>query len=77
MMGGSGTSDVLIGLAKIVGGVIRDSIDIGDYRLTIMVEKKVDNNTGIIIDSLSVDRKMSALEAGIIAKKLRNIIEKP
>lgn len=75
-MGRFGTSDVLIDLAKIVGGVIRDTIDIGDYRLTVIVEKKVDNNTGIIVDSLSVDRRMSALEAGIIAKKLKDVIEK-
>ena len=44
--------EFLIDLAKIVGGVVRDTVDVGDYRITVMIEKKIDDKVGVIVDSI-------------------------
>ena len=68
--------EFLIDLAKIVGSVVRDTVDVGDYRITIMIEKKIDNNMGVIVDSISVDKRMSVLDIGIIKRTLKELVEK-
>ena len=68
--------EFLIDLAKIVGGVVRDTVDVGDYRITIMIEKKIDNKIGVIVDSISVDKRMSALDVDIIKRRLKELVEK-
>ncbi len=67
---------VLWDLAKILGGVVKDTLDVGNYRITIMIEKKVDDKTGVIIDTVTVDKKMSVLDVEIITKKLKELVEK-
>ena len=68
--------EFLIDLAKIVGGVVRDTVDVGDYRITIMIERKIDDKMGVIIDSISVDKRMSALDVDIIKRGLKEFVEK-
>ena len=68
--------EFLIDLAKIVGGVVRDTVDVGDYRITIMIERKIDDKVGVIIDSISVDKRMSALDVDIIKRSLKELVEK-
>lgn len=67
---------VLWDLAKIVGGVVKDTIDVGDYRITIMVEKKIDDKVGVVMETITVDKKMSALDVEIITKRLKELVEK-
>ena len=68
--------EFLIDLAKIVGGVVRDTVDVGNYRITIMIEKKIDDKMGVIVDSISVDKRMSALDVDIIKKRLKELVDK-
>ena len=68
--------EFLIDLAKIVGGVVRDTVDVGDYRITIMIERKIDDKVGVVIDSISVDKRMSALDVDIIKRSLKELVEK-
>ncbi len=67
---------LFIDLAKILGKVVVDVADVGDYRITIMIERKIDEKVGIIVNSMSVDKKMSAMDAEIIGRKLRELAEK-
>lgn len=67
---------VLWDLAKILGGVVKDTLDIGNYRITIMIEKKVDDKTGVVMDTITVDKRMSTLDVEIITKKLKELVEK-
>lgn len=67
---------VLWDLAKILGGVVKDTLDVGNYRITIMIEKKVDDKIGVIMETLTIDKRMSALDVDIITKKLKELIEK-
>lgn len=68
--------EFLIDLAKIVGGVVRDTVDVGDYRITIMIERKIDDKVGVVIDSISVDKRMSVLDVDIIKRRLKELVEK-
>ena len=68
--------EFLIDLAKIVGGAVRDTVDIGDYRITIMIERKIDDKVGVVVDSISVDKRMSALDIDIIKRRLKELVEK-
>ncbi len=67
---------VLWDLAKILGGVVKDTLDVGNYRITIMIEKKIDENTGVVIETIAVDKKMSMLDVEVITKKLKELINK-
>ena len=67
---------ILWDLAKILGGVVKDTLDVGNYRITIMIEKKVDDKTGVVMDTITVDKRMSALDIEIITKKLKELVEK-
>jgi len=67
---------VLWDLAKILGGVVKDTLDMGNYRITIMIEKKIDDNTGIVMDTITVDKRMNVLDVEIITKKLKELVEK-
>lgn len=65
-----------IDLAKILGGVVRDSLDVGDYRITVIIERKIDDKEGIVIENLSIDKKMNAMQVGIVTKKFRELMIK-
>ena len=67
---------VLWDLAKILGGVVKDTLDMSNYRITIMIEKKVDDKTGVVMDTITVDKRMSTLDVEIITKKLKELVEK-
>lgn len=67
---------VLWDLAKILGGVVKDTLDMGNYRITIIIEKKVDDKTGVIMDTITVDKRMSTLDVEIITKKLKELVER-
>lgn len=65
-----------IDVLKFVGNIVKDTIDVGDYRITIMLERKIDERQGIVIDSVSVDKKMSALQAEVMMKELKKLVDK-
>jgi hypothetical protein len=67
---------VLWDLAKILGGAVKDTLDTGDYRITIMIEKKIDDKTGIVMDTITVDKRMTTLDLEIITNKLKELVEK-
>lgn len=67
---------LFIDLAKILGGVVKDTIDVADYRITIMIERKIDDKVGIIVDSISVDKRMSAMDAEIMSRRLKELAQK-
>lgn len=66
----------IVDIAKILGKVVKDTIDVGDYRITVIIEKKIDDKQGVVIEHISVDKRMNVLETDIIARKLRSVIEK-
>jgi hypothetical protein len=41
-----------------------------------MIEKKIDDKTGIVMDTITVDKRMSALDLEIIIKKLKELVDK-
>ncbi len=67
---------ILWDLAKIVGGVVKDTLNVRDYRITVLIEKKVNDKTGVVVHSMSFDKRMSALEAETITRRLKELIEK-
>ena len=67
---------VLWDLAKILGGVVKDTLDVGNYRITIMIEKKIDDKMGIVMETITVDKRMSTLDVEIITKTLKELVEK-
>jgi hypothetical protein len=44
--------DGLADTLKILEGVVKNTIDIGDYRITIIVERKIDEKNGVVIESM-------------------------
>lgn len=70
------TARLFIDLAKILGKVVVDVADVGDYRITIMIERKIDDKVGIVVNSISVDKRMSVMDAEIIGRKLKELVEK-
>lgn len=67
---------VLWDIAKILGRVVKDTLDVGNYRITIMIEKKIDDKMGVVMETITVDKRMSALDVDVIAKKLKELVEK-
>ncbi len=67
---------VLWDIAKILGGVVKDTLDVGNYRITIMIEKKIDDKMGVVMETITVDKRMSTLDVEIIAKTLKELVEK-
>jgi hypothetical protein len=68
--------DGLADALKILGGVVKDTIDVGDYRITVIVERKIDDKNGIVIDSAVVEKRLSGLQIETIAQKLKDVINK-
>lgn len=73
---GTRIPNFIIDLAKIVGGVIRDSLDVNDYRITLIIEKRIDDKQGVIIESISVDKRMSALHIELVTNRLKEFINR-
>lgn len=66
----------IIDIAKILGKTVIDVMNTGDYRITIIIERKIDDRQGIVIEQISVDKRMNALDAEIITKRLKELVEK-
>lgn len=69
-------TDGLVDTLKILGGVIKDTLDMGDYRITIIVERKVDNKSGIIIEDIVVEKRLSGVQKDTIIQRLKDVINK-
>jgi hypothetical protein len=68
--------DALADTLKILGGVVKDTIDVGDYRITIIVERKVDEKIGVIVDNMVAEKRLSRLQIETIVQRLRDVINK-
>lgn len=68
--------NLFLELAKVVGPIIRDVVDFRDYRFTIIIERKIDDKSGILIEKLEFEKKMNALEIDIITKKIKEFIDR-
>ena len=68
--------DSLADALKILGGVVKDTIDVGDYRITVIVERKIDDKNGIVIDSTVVEKRLSGLQIETVIQRLKNVINK-
>ena len=55
-------ADALVDTLKILGGVIKDTLDMGDYRITVIVERKIDDKNGIIVENMVVEKRLSGLQ---------------
>lgn len=66
---------ILLDLAKILGGVVKDTVDIRDYRITVIVERKIDDKMGVVIENISVDKRMSVLEVEKFTARFKDLIE--
>ncbi len=61
---------------KILGGVVRDTIDMGDYRITIIVERKVDDKSGVIIENMVVEKRLSGSQIETITQRLKDVMNR-
>jgi hypothetical protein len=68
--------DTLADTLKILGSVIKDTVDIGDYRITIIVERKMDDKNGIMIDNTVVEKRLSGAQIDTVIKRLKNVINR-
>jgi hypothetical protein len=68
--------DALTDTLKILGGVVKETIDVGDYRITLIVEKKIDEKNGIVIEDMVVEKRLSRLQMDAVVKRLKDVISK-
>ena len=68
--------DALTDTLKILGGVVKDTIDVGNYRITIIVERKVDEKVGIIVDNMVAEKRLSRLQIETIVQRLKDAVYK-
>ena len=68
--------DSLTDTLKILGGVVKDTIDVGDYRITLIVERKIDEKNGIVVDNTVVEKRLSRLQVDTVVKRLKDVINK-
>lgn len=68
--------DLLVDLAKIIGKTMMDVADTGDYRVTILIEKKIDDKQGVVIENISIDKRMNVVEVEIVRRRLKDLIDK-
>jgi hypothetical protein len=69
-------TDALKDTLKILGGVIKDTLDMGDYRITLIIERKVDDKSGIIIEDIVVEKKLSESQIETIIQRFEDVINK-
>lgn len=69
-------TDALVDTLKILGGVVKDTLNIGDYRITIIVERKIDEKNGIVIENMVVEKRLSESQVETIVQKLKDVINK-
>lgn len=76
MIRSSELPEFLLGIAKVLGGVVRDTIDTGDYKVTIFIERKVDDDMGILIDHISIEKRMNVIEVETMRRRLKDLVNK-
>lgn len=69
-------TEALVDTLKILGGVVKDTLSIGDYRITIIVEKKIDEKNGIVVENMVVEKKLSGLQVETIIQRLKDVMNK-
>jgi hypothetical protein len=69
-------TDGLKDTLKILGGVIKDTLDVGDYRITVIVERKIDDKNGLIEENIIVEKRLSASQVEIIVQRLKDVLSK-
>jgi len=69
-------TDGLKDTLKILGGVIKDTLDVGDYRITVIVERKIDDKNGLIEENIIVEKRLSASQVEIIVQRLKDVLNK-
>lgn len=67
-------TDALVDTLKILGGVVKDTLNIGDYRITIIVERKIDEKIGILVENMVVEKRLSESQVETIVRKLEDVI---
>ena len=65
----------VLDIAKILGKTVIDAMDVKDYRITVIIEKKIDSKLGIVVEHLTVEKRMNAIDADIITKKFKELIK--
>ena len=68
--------DALRDTLKILGGVVKDTLDVGDYRITIIVERKIDDKNGLVVNNMVVEKRLSGLQIGTIVQRLKDVMGK-
>ena len=68
--------DGLADILKTLGEVVRDNIDVGDYRITLIVERKIDEKNGVVIENMAVEKRLSESQIEIIIQRLKDVISK-
>ena len=61
---------------RILGGVVKDTLDVGDYRITIIVEKKIDYKNGLIVENIVAEKRLSASQIETIVQRLKDVVNK-
>lgn len=61
---------------RILGGVVKDTLDIADYRVTIIVERKIDDKNGLIVENIVAEKRLSASQIEIIIQRLKDVVNK-
>jgi len=69
-------TDSLVDTLKILGGVVKNTLDVGDYRITVIVERKIDDKNGIVVENMVVEKRLSGLQVETIVQRLKDVINK-
>ena len=69
-------ADSLIDTLKILGGVVKNTLDVGDYRITVIVERKIDDKNGIVVENMVVEKRLSGLQIETIVQRLKDVVNK-
>jgi len=64
--------DGLADALKILGGVVKDTIDIGDYRITVIVERKIDEKNGVVVEDMVAEKRLSRGQIETIVRRLKD-----
>ncbi len=66
--------DGLAHALKILGGVVKETIDVGDYRITVIVERKIDEKIGVVIENIVIERRSRRLDITAIIQRIKDAI---
>ena len=69
-------TDSLVDTLKILGGVVKNTLDVGDYRITVIVEKKIDDKSGIVVENMIVEKRLNGLQIETIVQRLKDIMSR-